>query len=170
MIDNLMKKVLLLNSSYEPISIINGKKAIIMLMSNKVDYIEKTHLYIKSEKLRISLPMIVKLKSYIYLKQRKIALTRKNIFKRDNHKCQYCGKSTVSLTIDHVIPKNKGGKDSWENLVSACMKCNLMKADNSLKDIEMNLLKRPKKPHYLLYMQGYVNHEYKSWKPYLYMS
>ena len=170
MFEKLSKKVLLLNSSYEPISVINGKKAITMLITKKVDYIEKTQLFINSEKLKISLPLIVKLKSYIYLEKRKIALTRKNIFKRDSYKCQYCGKSASSLTIDHVIPKNKGGKDSWDNLVSACMKCNLNKADSFLKDINMRLINSPKKPHYLIYMQEHVSNEYKSWKPYLYMS
>ena len=104
------------------------------------------------------------------MKRRRIALTRQNIFKRDNYICQYCGKTSKSLTIDHVIPKNKGGVDSWENLVSACVKCNLSKADNYLKDINMLLLNKPKKPHFLLYMQGCVNNEYKSWKPYLYMN
>ncbi len=168
--DILSKKVLLLNSSYEPISIINSKKAIIMLMLNKVDYIEKSNKIIKSEKLKVLLPIIVKLKSFVYLKKRKIALTRQNIFKRDHYMCQYCGKKTKDLTIDHVIPKIKGGVDSWENLVSACVKCNLSKADNYIKDINMPLLNKPKKPHFLIYMQGCVNNEYKSWKPYLYMN
>ena len=170
MLDILSKKVLLLNSSYEPISIINSKKAIIMLMLGKVDYIEKGNKFIKSEKIQFLLPVVVKLKAFVYLKRRRIALTRQNIFKRDNYICQYCGKKSKSLTIDHVIPKNKGGVDSWENLVSACVKCNLSKADNYLKDINMPLLNKPKKPHFLLYMQGYVNNEYESWKPYLYMN
>ena len=117
------------------------------------------------------MPLIVKLKSYIYLERRKIALTRKNIFKRDSYKCQYCGKTNLILTIDHVIPKNKGGNDTWENLVSACKKCNLNKGNTLLKDTDMFLIKKPKKPHYLIYMQDYVvNKEYKSWKPYLYMA
>ena len=169
MANNLCKKVLLLNASYEPVSIITGKKAILMLVTNKVDCINKSKYFIKSEKLQIALPIIVKLKSYIFLKRRKISLTRKNIFKRDNYMCQYCGKNVSSLTIDHVVPKNKGGKDTWENLVSACIKCNLFKADYCLKDIKMNLINKPKKPHFLVYMQGYVNNEYSSWKPYLYM-
>ena len=170
MLDILSKKVLLLNSSYEPITIINSKKAIVMLMLDKVDYIEKSSKIIKSEKLKVLLPVIVKLKSFVYLKRRKIALTRQNIFKRDNFMCQYCGTKSKNLTIDHVVPKIKGGIDSWENLVSACVKCNLYKADKYLKDINMPLLNKPKKPHFLIYMQGYVNNEYKSWKPYLYMN
>ena len=160
MSEKLCKKVLLLNSSYEPISIISGKKAILMLVTDKVDYINKSSFYIKSERLKIALPVIVRLKSYVYLKRRRISLTRKNIFKRDDHKCQYCGISTSSLTIDHVIPKNKGGKDTWENLVSACVKCNLLKADFYLKDINMHLINIPKRPNFLIYMQGYVNNEY----------
>ena len=84
-------------------------------MTKKVDYIEKTQLFINSEKLKISLPLIVKLKSYIYLERRKIALTRKNIFKRDSYKCQYCGKNKSEITIDHVLPKDKGGKATIEN-------------------------------------------------------
>jgi len=170
MLDILSRKVLLLNSSYEPISIISSKKAIIMLMLEKVDYIENSNLNIKSEKLKISLPLIVKLKTFVYLKRRKISLTRQNIFKRDNYMCQYCGKKTKKLTIDHVKPKNKGGIDSWENLVTACVKCNLAKGDRYLKDLNMPLLSIPKKPHFLIYMQGYVNNDYKSWKPYLYMN
>ena len=97
-------------------------------------------------------------------------MTRKNIFKRDKNKCQYCGKTNIMLTIDHVIPKNKGGDDTWENLVSACKKCNLIKGCTLLKDTRKFLLKKPKKPNYLIYMQDYVlQSEYRSWKPYLYM-
>ena len=169
--DRLLKKVLLLNSSYEPLSIINSKKALIMLITQKVDYIEKSNYFVHSENLMFVIPRIVKLKSYIYIKHRRISLTRKNIFKRDKNKCQYCGKTNILLTIDHVIPKNKGGDDTWENLVSACKTCNLNKGNTLLKDTTMSLIKIPKKPNYLIYMQDYVvNKEYKSWKPYLYMA
>ena len=169
--DNLSKKVLLLNSSYEPITIINVKKALIMLITKKVDYIEKTNHFVRSEKLSFTVPEIIKLKTYIFLKQQKISLTRKNIFKRDKNICQYCGKTNVILTIDHVIPKNKGGSDTWENLVSACKRCNFIKGNTLLKDTKMCLLQKPKKPNYLIYMQDYVLHDaYESWKPYLYMN
>ena len=168
--EKLLKKVLLLNNSYEPLSIVNGKKAIIMLITDKVEYIEKTSIDIKSEKISIIIPSIIKLKKYIYIKRRNIPLTRKNIFKRDKYACQYCGMKDSPLTIDHIIPKRKGGIDSWENLVSACNSCNLIKGNKLLKDINMYLINKPKKPHYLLYIQGQVNNEYNSWKPYLYMN
>ena len=169
--DKLSKKVLLLNSSYEPLSIINSKKALIMLITQKVDYIEKSNYFVHSQDIIFVIPRIVKLKTYIFLQHRRISLTRKNIFKRDKNKCQYCGKTNAMLTIDHIIPKNKGGNDTWENLVSACKKCNLNKGNTLLKDTNMSLIQKPKKPHYLFYMQDYVdNKEYKSWKPYLYMA
>ena len=86
------------------------------------------------------------------------------------HTCAYIAAFRFQNNSDHVIPKIKGGVDSWENLVSACVKCNLSKADNYIKDVNMPLLNKPKKPHFLIYMQGCVNNEYKSWKPYLYMN
>ena len=130
----LSRKVLLLNNSYEALGIISSKKAVIMLLSNKVDYIEKTEDVIRSEKLNVIIPDIVKLKTYIFIKNRNISLTRKNIFKRDNHQCQYCGLNNLFLTLDHVIPKQKGGIDSWENLVSACKKCNISKGNKYLQE------------------------------------
>ena len=166
---SLNRKVLLLNSSYEPLMIVNGKKAIVMMILNKVEYVENTSEFISSVNYTINLPSIIKLKSYVYLKKRKLSLTRKNIFFRDNHICQYCGKVQASLTIDHVIPKDKGGKDSWENLVSACSKCNIKKGNRNLENVEMRLLKKPNKPSYIMHLQKYASDEYFSWRPYLFM-
>jgi len=166
----LSKKVLLLNSSYEPLSIINCKKAIIMLLVDKVEYIEKLSLSISSEKIIMPIPSVVKLKSYIFLKRRQLALSRKNIFKRDLFKCQYCGRDNTELTLDHVIPKQKGGTDTWDNLVSACSNCNFEKGNKLIKETNMTLIKKPKQPNYLMYLQNHVGSEYKSWKQYLYMN
>ena len=165
----LNKKVLLLNSSYEPLNIVNAKKAIIMMLLDKVDYVEKTNIFINSVNSKLLLPSIVKLKSYIYIKKRKLSLTRKNIFIRDNYICQYCNKKECQLTIDHVVPKYKGGRDSWENLVSACSSCNLKKGNNYVEDINMQLLKKPIKPSYILHLQKYADKDHSTWKPYLFM-
>ena len=165
----LSKKVLLLNSSYEPTSIVNGKKAILMILSEKVYSSEKTQYLINSANLKLILPSVIKLKSYIYLKTKRIALTRKNIIQRDKYICQYCGKYAKNITIDHVIPKVKNGKDTWENLVSACVKCNLNKGNKLISQINMKLLKKPGKPSYIYQLQSHVNKANKSWKPYLFM-
>ena len=166
---NLSKHVLLLNNSFEPITIVNGKKAIIMLLLDKVDSVEKSSIKIKSEKLIVFLPRVIKLKSYVHIKKRQISLTRKNIFDRDNHECQYCGNQKYPLTLDHIIPKQKGGNDTWENLVAACSRCNIKKGNRLLNETNMKLLQKPVKPNYILYLQKYVKQEYKIWKPYLYM-
>ena len=165
----LNKKVLLLNSSYEPLMVLSSKRAIVMLILDKVDKILDSSYIVHSEKLFLNLPSIVKLKSYIFVKRKDIALTRKNIFYRDNNKCQYCGKCNVLLTIDHVVPKQKGGKDTWKNLVTSCNRCNSKKANSYMYDVGMCLINDPVKPHYLLYLQKYASSEYENWRPYLFM-
>jgi hypothetical protein len=170
MITNLLsKKVLLLNSSYEPIMVISGKRAILMIVANKADIIEKTEYIIRSSKFKLSFPSVVKLRSFIYINFKNIPLTRKNIIKRDNCTCQYCGKVTKSVTIDHVIPKDKNGKDLWSNLVTACNKCNSRKSNKYLSDTNMELLRKPVKPTYLYHLQKYVKKDNCLWKPYLFM-
>ena len=163
------KKVLLLNSSYEPLMIVSSRRAIVMLFLDKVDSILDTSCKVHSEKIYIKLPSVVKLKSYIFVKRKDISLTRKNIFYRDNNTCQYCGKSNVQLTLDHVVPKQKGGRDTWKNLVTSCNRCNSKKANSYIDDVGMRLINEPVKPHYLLYLQKYASSEYANWRPYLFM-
>ena len=162
------RKVLLLNNSFEPITIVSIKKAIVMYFLDKVDFLEKSEKKINSISLSIPIPHVIKLKKYIYLKPLSVSLTRTNIFKRDNKTCQYCGSKSSSMTIDHIIPKDKGGKDTWTNLVTACKKCNLHKANFSLKDRNMNLYKKPAKPSYLLHLQKY-KYKHSSWNQYIYL-
>ena len=150
--------------------IITGRRAIIMIILEKVEPIEKTEFLIRSSNLSLSLPSVIKLKSYIYLKTKHIPLTRKNIIKRDNFICQYCSKYTKDITIDHIIPKDKNGRDTWTNLVSACNKCNLKKGNKLLSQTNMKLLKKPNKPSHIYHLQKHVTRENQSWKPYLFMT
>ena len=166
---NLNNKVLLLNNSYEPISIITAKKAIIMYFLDKVDVVKKSKIVINSLYLKFNIPEVIKLKNYIYIKHSKIPLTRKNILKRDNNTCQYCGKNKSEITIDHILPKDKGGNDSWNNLVVACKRCNMIKGNYLLKDIDMQLIRKPFEPTKIIYLQN-VGKNNKSWHPYLYLT
>ena len=95
-------------------------------------------------------------------------LWRSKIKQKWNYECAYCG-SDKDLTIDHIVPKHKGGKDSWENLVAACVPCNAKKGNKLLKDMNMKLLKQPKAPSLLFNMQNDLSHAQNSWKPYLFM-
>ena len=164
-----LPKVLLLNYSYEPIMVVSIKKAIILHVLEKVDMVEKSDKYINSLYLSIPIPYVVKLKNYLYVKPKQLALTRNNIIKRDDSECQYCGKKASAMTIDHVIPKDKGGKDKWDNLVAACKKCNIYKGNFLLDELDMKLIKKPSQPSYLLHLQKYKS-KHPSWDQYIYIN
>lgn len=123
----LNRRVLVLNQSYEPLMVIGARRAIILLLSEKVESLENYREIIHSVYLSMPLPSVIKLKEYARIRRKEIVLSRKNILKRDNHTCQYCGKKSVPMTIDHIISRNKGGQDSWDNLVAACVPCNTKK-------------------------------------------
>ena len=170
MYDTLSRKVLVLNQSYEPLMVIGAKRAIILLLSDKSECIANYSDIIRSQSLSINLPSVIRINKYIHFFRNEVILNRINILKRDNFICQYCSKKSNSMTIDHIIPKNKGGRDHWDNLVAACSKCNTKKGNNLLESIEMKLLKNPKKPNYLFYFKQYINvGAQDSWKEYLYM-
>src|SRR5207249_4416187 len=121
----LSSKVLILNQNYEPMSVCNVKKAIVLLYLGKAELIEAHNgRLVRSVSAAMPFPSIVRLSVYIHIPYKKIILSRKNILRRDSHRCQYCGSGDRSLTVDHVIPKSKLGEDTWENLVTACVECN----------------------------------------------
>ena len=163
-------RVLVLNQNYEPMSVCSARRAIIMLFLEKAEVIERNHAMIHSVSLTISLPSIVRLSRFVHVKRKRIVLTRKNIIKRDNHQCQYCATKIGSVTVDHILPKDRGGKDTWENLVCACMKCNGKKRNRTPEEAGMPLLRKPKKPGYLFFIQHFVGVPDDRWKPYLFMT
>ncbi len=165
----LNRKVLLLNQSYEPLMVIGAKRALILLLSEKVDSIESYSENIHSAYLTIKLPSVIRLKEYAKIKRNEIVVSRKNVLKRDNYTCQYCGVKSISMTIDHVLSRKKGGGDSWENLVAACMPCNTKKGNKLLAEVNMKLLTQPRKPNMILHLQKYVRQFQSSWRPYLFM-
>ena len=169
MINNLNKKVLLLNQSYQPLMTVGAKRAIILSFTDKVEVLERYKDEVHSVSLSIFIPSVLRLKDYVRFNQKRIPLSRKNILKRDAHICQYCQSKTNSMTVDHIIPKDKGGVDSWENLVAACIPCNTKKGNKLLKDIDMDLLKKPKVPSILFNLQNDLSNAQNSWKPYLFM-
>ena len=165
----LNRRVLLLNQSYEPIMVVRAKKAIILILGGKVEALENYKEIIHSAYLNLPLPSVIKLKEYVKIKRREAVLSRKNILKRDNNECQYCGEHSVNMTIDHVIPKCNGGEDTWYNLVAACAKCNIYKGNRSLKDAKMSLRIKPRKPNLILHLQKMVKDLQSNWRPYLFM-
>lgn len=167
----LKAQVLVLNQNYEPMSITNAKKAIILIFLGKAEIIENhNNLMVRSINLSLPLPSIVRLTRYISVPRKRIVLSRKNIIKRDNHQCQYCGTTIGPVTVDHIIPKDRGGEDTWENLVCACTKCNNKKRNRTPEEAKMILLKKPQKPSHIFFIRYFIGKLDKSWKPYLFMN
>lgn len=125
--------ILVLNASYEPIHFTNWKRAVVLLLKEKAQVLSKR---------------VIRLLNYIRIPISKIMSekpSRSMIYTRDENKCQYCG-STRNLTIDHVIPKCKGGKNTYSNLVVACNSCNTKKGNKLLEQTDMKLIKKPRAP------------------------
>ena len=162
--------VLLLNRNYEPINVVSAKKAIVLFVLQKVEIVEKHESFVRSVTFSIPFPSIIRLVRYAPVPRKRIILSRKNILKRDGNRCQYCGTSNTALTIDHVIPKNRKGVDSWENLVCACVKCNNKKGNRTPDEVGMRLLKQPRRPSQLHFIQHFVGISDQRWKPYLFMN
>lgn len=163
-------KVLVLNQSYEPICVTSPRKAMILIYLLKAEVIEAhQNRYIRSVNQRFPFPSVIRLGRYINIPYKKIELSRKNILRRDNNKCQYCGKKLPNLTIDHVLPKSRGGGDTWENLVAACVKCNNIKGNRTPDEAGMKLLTQPKRPNHIMFIKHYIGNYENSWKQFLFM-
>ena len=142
-----MSNVLVLNSSYLPIQTTTVKKAI-RLIYRGVAIVEKYSSVVwRSVSSELVLPTVIRLVNFYKIPMRSHRLSKKNIFIRDSHTCQYCGGigSERSLTIDHIIPKSRGGNSKWDNLVACCKKCNTKKADKTPEEANMHLLRKPTK-------------------------
>lgn len=163
--------MLVLNHNYEPLSVCNVRKAIILMYLGKAELVEaRNGQTIRSIKVSLPLPSIVRLSIYIRVPYKKIILSRKNILRRDGHRCQYCGRKDVSLTVDHIIPKARGGTDSWENLVCACVRCNNFKGDRTPSDSRLQLERKPFRPNHVMFLRDFTGTVDEGWKPYLFMN
>ncbi len=131
---------------------------------------DKANKRIHSVSRSFPLPSIIRLNSYIRVPYKSIILTRKNILRRDCHKCAYCGRGDLTLTIDHVTPKARGGSDTWENLVAACVKCNNKKGDRTPDEAKMPMRIKPYAPNHIMFMKNTVSRLDESWKTYLFQS
>ncbi len=166
----LNKNVLVLNQNFEPLSVCSVKRAVVMVFLGKADIIESYDGYrIRSVSQQIPVPSIVRLDLYVRVPFRRVILSRKNILKRDQHQCQYCGRKDRILTVDHVIPRHLGGKDGWENLVCACVKCNSVKGNRTPDQANMKLLRKPKRPNNITFIQHFVGISDERWRRYLFL-
>lgn len=162
--------VLVLNQDYRALTITSVQRATVLVLLQKAELVEsESDRFIRSPNLQVPWPSIVRLKAYVRVPYKKIMLTRKNVLRRDRQRCQYCG-NRDQLTIDHIFPKSRGGKDSWENLVAACIPCNNRKGNRTPDEANMKLSRKPFRPSYVMYIRDFVGSLDDTWKPYLFLS
>jgi len=165
----LNRSVLVLNTNYTPLTICTARRAICLSYLDKVDVLESYGEKVHSPSVSLHLPSIVKLKGFVNFNSMSVALSRRNILLRDNHNCQYCATKSGPFTIDHIVPKERGGSDAWENLVTACQPCNRTKGNRTPDEANMPLKRYPRKPNRIHYFQQFIKDHQASWRPYLFL-
>ena len=137
---------LVLNQSYEPLNVCRARRAIGLIFAGKAEMLENGYGFIHTCNMEFALPSVIRLSSLVRRPRPQPKLSRVEIFNRDHNTCQYCGKQSQVLTLDHVMPRNQGGKHTWENLVSACASCNRRKAGRTPEQAHMKLYTCPVRP------------------------
>jgi 5-methylcytosine-specific restriction endonuclease McrA len=146
-------------------------KAIVLLYLGKAEMIAAADgKLVRSVSVTMPFPSIVRLSVYVRVPYKRIILSRKNILRRDAHRCQYCGRSDLPLTVDHVVPISRGGEDTWENLVCACVGCNNRKGDRTPEEADMALRRKPMRPNHVTFIRHFVGSLDERWKPYLFLN
>ncbi len=138
--------VLVLNQNYEPLNICRARRAVVLMYLGKAEMLEDGAGFIHSVGQIFSVPSVIRLAYMIKRPRSERRLTRLEVFNRDQYICQYCGKENRQLTLDHVIPRYRGGEHTWENVVSACIPCNRHKAGRTPEQAGMRLVRRPSPP------------------------
>ena len=138
--------VLVLNANFEPINVCTTRRAIGLILKDKASLVLNGRGEIKTVNFSYPRPSIIRLSRQIKRPRPRVHLTKREILRRDNYTCQYCGKQTPYLTIDHIIPRRLGGRHTWENLVAACPTCNHRKGGRTLEQVHMRLLHPPNEP------------------------
>jgi 5-methylcytosine-specific restriction endonuclease McrA len=143
-------RVLILNASYEPLHVCSVKRAITLLMQEVAERVLDGDRVLRTPSLVVPVPSVIRLRRYVRRPHRqRVAFNRKNVFRRDDHSCQYCGTRGHDLTLDHVLPRSRGGPTTWENVVACCRRCNASKRDRTPEEARMVLRRRPRAPAFM---------------------
>lgn len=161
-----VRSALVLNATYEPLSVVSARRAICLVLCDKADIVEDDGSTVNSERLSVAAPLVIRLRYVVKVPyNRNTAMSRRAVFARDNHRCGYCGGHADS--IDHVMPRSRGGKNVWENVIAACRPCNLRKRDRTPEEAGMRLVDKPRAPRELSWIVFAVPRVPEEWKPYL---
>jgi 5-methylcytosine-specific restriction endonuclease McrA len=162
--------VLVLNQNYDPLNICNVRRAIVLLDRGKAEMLSDGRGDLRTPTRTFPIPSVIRLEHMVRRPILQRRLSRREVFLRDSNLCQYCGKESRDLTLDHVIPRHRGGEHSWDNVVAACIPCNHRKAGHTLQGAGMRLLRAPRAPKpdpYALFHHRAILEEWRPFAPWL---
>ncbi len=162
--------VLVLNHNFEPLNVCNARRALVLVLGGKAEVLEHNHHVIVTPSTSFRAPSVIRLGRLVRRPMPQAKLSRREIFRRDTFSCQYCGQKTHDLTLDHVMPRHRGGPHSWENLVSACRKCNHHKGGRTPEEARMRLRTTPRRPYvgpYYAIERRLRDGDYVEWRKFL---
>lgn len=159
-------KALVLNATMEPLCVVPARRAVVLVLGDKADLLHANGHRFRSERLVIAAPSVVRLRRYVHVPyRRRAALSRRGVFIRDEHACQYCGQAAEN--VDHVVPRSRGGPHAWENVVASCRRCNSRKKDRTPGEAGMRLQRQPYAPRAAFWLVVAVGRVQPDWHPYL---
>lgn len=166
-----MHSVLVLNATYEPLNVVSVRRAVLLLLKEKAEVIEAADAWLRSEGMVLPVPLVIRLVYYVRIPRHfSLPVSRRTVMARDHYTCQYCqaqpGKAF--LTIDHVVPRSRGGTTHWENVVTACGVCNRRKGDRTPEEAGMSLVRPPRRPRYLALTLLEGSGAPEAWNKYMY--
>jgi 5-methylcytosine-specific restriction endonuclease McrA len=161
-----LTKTLVLNASMEPLSVVPARRALVLVLSSKADVIRTNGHRFRSEHLDHAAPTVVRLRRFVHVPyRRRAALSRRGVFIRDDHTCQYCGRTAEN--VDHVMPRSRNGPHTWENVVAACRRCNSRKKDMTPSEAGMVLRRAPYAPRAAFWLVVALGGVQPDWSDYL---
>jgi 5-methylcytosine-specific restriction endonuclease McrA len=162
-------RVLVLNASYEPINVCTVRRAAVLILKNRAEVLEKGDWALHAESLTLDRPVVIRLLTYVRIPRdaHRRKITRRAVFARDRWTCQYCGHERGNLTVDHVIPRSKGGPSTWDNIVTCCAPCNRRKGDRLPAQANMVPVRKPKAPNSTIFIHVAAPSIPAAWEQYL---
>lgn len=161
-----MPSALVLNATYEPLSVVSSRQAVCLVLADKAEVVHDDGTVLHAARLAVPTPVVIRLRYVVKVPyHRRTSLSRRAVFARDDSRCQYCGGHADS--IDHVMPRSRGGEHVWENVAAACRPCNLRKRDRTPEEANMRLARAPRVPRELTWVTVSVGRVPEVWKPYL---
>ena len=156
----------MLNASFEPLCVVSARRAVVLVLKEKAEIVHRNGAEFRAERLTVPVPSVIRLRHYVRVPYRSVVpLSRRAVFARDGHRCQYCGRPAENL--DHVLPRSRGGEHVWENVVASCRACNARKEDRLLHESDLVLRRAPVMPHATVWLVAAVGSVDPQWEAYL---